>query len=155
MRQSLLTLLATAALVSAARDGCLHAFDKLSITNSCGDDLAIAKCLALHVSLESLDQIEQCFIAGGCDAADSLISAVWFAHECNANVEVEEEQQKQDLKKRATTESTDTTTAAAATTTDSTSSETSTSAAATTTDAATTDATTVCSGLEKSRIRLS
>ncbi|KAM3074172.1 hypothetical protein ACMFMF_006195 [Clarireedia jacksonii] len=133
-------------------DGCVQGnFKDLVIRNSCGDDLSIAKCLTSDVDLRSLSQIEQCFIAGGCDATDSSISAVWFSFECNAYEVPVEEVMRDDLKKRATetsgssskTEASTTTTTSAETTTSASSTSASSASAAA---ASTTSATSTTSG---------
>ncbi|KAB8289673.1 hypothetical protein EYC80_010586 [Monilinia laxa] len=143
MRPILFSLLASStAIVSAYEisksDGCMQGnFHDLVIRNSCGDDLSIVKCLAEDVDLRRLDQIEQCFIAGGCDAIDSTVSAVWFSYECNDRQGPVEEVMKEDLRKRATdSSSTSGSTASSSTTTSA-----STTAATTTSDASSTTAT--------------
>ncbi|KAF7951616.1 hypothetical protein EAE96_006918 [Botrytis aclada] len=150
----LLSLLASStAIVSAYQslmsDGCIQGnFHDLVIRNSCGDDLSIVKCLAEDVDLRHLDQIEQCFIAGGCDAIDSTVSAVWFSYECNDRQGPIEEFKKEDLRKRTTeTSSTAESTTQSATTMASSSSSTSasTTAATTTTSASTTASTSASS----------
>ncbi|CAD6446716.1 dfb1de92-0099-4982-b6cd-f4417d7d8b0a-CDS [Sclerotinia trifoliorum] len=104
----LFSFLASSAAVVSAHDslrsqGCIKGnFHDLVIRDSCGDDMSIAKCLAEDVDLRHLDQIEQCFIAGGCDAIDSTVSAVWFSYECNDRQGSVEEAMKEDLRKRAT-----------------------------------------------------
>ncbi|KAM3085955.1 hypothetical protein ACMFMG_003006 [Clarireedia jacksonii] len=159
MRHSLLTVFLSvpAATVLAldsqvVADGCVQGnFKDLVIRNSCGDDLSIAKCLTSDVDLRSLSQIEQCFIAGGCDATDSSISAVWFSFECNAYEVPVEEVMRDDLKKRATetsgssskTEASTTTTTSAETTTSASSTSASSASAAA---ASTTSATSTTSG---------
>ncbi|TGO70262.1 hypothetical protein BOTNAR_0002g00460 [Botryotinia narcissicola] len=151
MRPSLFSLLASStAIVSAYQslmsDGCIQGnFHDLVIRNSCGDDSSIVKCLAEDVDLRHLDQIEQCFIAGGCDAIDSTVSAVWFSYECNDRQGPVEEFAKEDLRKRATeTSSTSESTTESTTTTASSpsSSSASTTAGTTTTSASTTASTT-------------
>ncbi|TEY35153.1 hypothetical protein BOTCAL_0603g00040 [Botryotinia calthae] len=154
MRPILLSLLASStAIVSAYQslmsDGCIQGnFHDLVIRNSCGDDLSIVKCLAEDVDLRHLDQIEQCFIAGGCDAIDSTVSAVWFSYECNDRQGPVEEVMKENLRKRATeTSSTSesTTESTTTTTSSSSSSSASTTAATTTTSASTTTSTSASS----------
>ncbi|KAF7884530.1 uncharacterized protein EAF02_004866 [Botrytis sinoallii] len=135
MRPILLSLLASStAIVSAYQslmlDGCIQGnFHDLVIRNSCGDDLSIVKCLAEDVDLGHLDQIEQCFIAGGCDAIDSTVSAVWFSYESTETSSTAE----------STTESTATTASSSS------SSSASTTAATTTTSASTTASTSASS----------
>ncbi|KAM0179589.1 hypothetical protein ACHAPF_002873 [Botrytis cinerea] len=148
MRPILLSLLASStAIVSAYQslmsDGCIQGnFRDLVIRNSCGDDLSIVKCLAEDVDLRQLDQIEQCFIAGGCDAIDSAVSAVWFSYECNDRQGPVEEVMKEDLRKRVTeTSSTAESTTESTTTTASSSSSSSGSSSASTTAATTTTST--------------
>ncbi|PQE11080.1 hypothetical protein CJF31_00000847 [Rutstroemia sp. NJR-2017a BVV2] len=148
MRRSLLTAILSApaatvfAFEKAVGDGCVQGnFKDLVIRNSCGDDLSIAKCLTSDVDLRSLDQIEQCFIAGGCDAIDSIISAVWFSYECNAYEAPMEEVMGDDLRKRATDSSGSASTTGTSTTKASTSTATTTSAE-TTTSASSTSAST-------------
>ncbi|KAF5870217.1 uncharacterized protein Bfra_010363 [Botrytis fragariae] len=159
MRPILLSLLASStAIVSAYQslmsDGCIQGnFHDLVIRNSCGDDLSIVKCLAEDVDLRRLDQIEQCFIAGGCDAIDSTVSAVWFSYECNDRQGSVEEFKKEDLRKRATeTSSTAESTTESTTTTasSSSSSSASTTAATTTTSASTTASTTASTSASSS-----
>ncbi|THV55764.1 hypothetical protein BGAL_0003g00040 [Botrytis galanthina] len=150
MRPILLSLLASStAIVSAYQslmsDGCIQGnFHDLVIRNSCGDDLSIVKCLAEDVDLRHLDQIEQCFIAGGCDAIDSTVSAVWFSYECNDRQGSVEEFKKEDLRKRATeTSSTaESTTESTTTTASSSSSSSASTTAATTTTSSSTSGTT-------------
>ncbi|TGO19370.1 hypothetical protein BTUL_0004g00060 [Botrytis tulipae] len=151
MRPILLSSLASSTAIvyayqSLMSEGCIQGnFHDLVIRNSCGDDLSIVKCLAEDVDLRHLDQIEQCFIAGGCDAIDSTVSAVWFSYECNDRQEPVEEFMKEDLRKRATeTSSTAESTTESTTTTasSSSSSSASTTAATTTTSASTTASTT-------------
>ncbi|KAF7912721.1 uncharacterized protein EAF01_001742 [Botrytis porri] len=153
MRAILLSLLASStAIVSAYHslisDGCIQGnFHDLVIRNSCGDDLSIVKCLAEDVDLRHLDQIEQCFIAGGCDAIDSTVSAAWFSYECNDLQGSIEEFKKEDLRKRATeTSSTaESTTESTTTTASSSSSRSASTTAATTTISASTTASTSAS----------
>ncbi|RAL63831.1 hypothetical protein DID88_003474 [Monilinia fructigena] len=143
MRPIIFSLLASStAIVSAYEtsksDGCMQGnFHDLVIRNSCGDDLSIVKCLAEDVDLRRLDQIEQCFIAGGCDAIDSTVSAVWFSYECNDRQGPVEEVMKEDLRKRATESSS----TSESTTSSSTTTSASTTAATTTSDASSTTAT--------------
>ncbi|PQE21078.1 hypothetical protein CJF32_00005571 [Rutstroemia sp. NJR-2017a WRK4] len=151
MRRSLLTAILSApaatvfAFEQAIGDGCVQGnFKDLVIRNSCGDDLSIAKCLTSDVDLRSLDQIEQCFIAGGCDAIDSTISAVWFSYECNAYEAPMEEVMGDDLRKRATESSESASTTETSTTKASTSTAKTTSAE-TTTSASSTSASTASS----------
>ncbi|QSZ30421.1 hypothetical protein DSL72_004944 [Monilinia vaccinii-corymbosi] len=152
MRPILFSLLVSRAIVSAyespTSDGCMQGnFHDLVIRNSCGDDLSIVKCLAEDVDLRRLDQIEQCFIAGGCDAIDSTVSAVWFSYECNDRQGSVEELTKEDLRKRAAEASSTTTTASSsASTTATTASSTSgTITSATSSGTATSTSTLVCS----------
>ncbi|KAI9644751.1 hypothetical protein NHQ30_006778 [Ciborinia camelliae] len=143
MRPILFSLLASStgivsAYESLVPDGCIQGnFHDLVIRNSCGDDLSIVKCLAEDVDLRRLDQIEQCFIAGGCDAIDSTVSAVWFSYECNDRQGSIEEVMKEDLRKRAT-ETSSTSESTTASTTSKASSSTSSSSSSDTTTAATT-----------------
>ncbi|ESZ96463.1 hypothetical protein SBOR_3195 [Sclerotinia borealis F-4128] len=150
MRPIIFSLLVSSATIGSAykslmSDGCGQGnFHDLVIRNSCADDLSIVKCLAEDVDLRQLDQIKQCFIAGGCDAIDSTISAVWFSYECNDRQGPVEEAMKEDLRKRATETSstsestTESTTSEASTATSSTSTSASTTVATTTTSASTT-----------------
>ncbi|KAF7950905.1 uncharacterized protein EAE97_002457 [Botrytis byssoidea] len=154
MRPILLSLLASSTAIASAyqplmSDGCIQGnFHDLVIRNTCGDDLSIVKCLAEDVDLRHLDQIEQCFIAGGCDAIDSTVSAVWFSYECNDRQGPVEEFAKEDLRKRATeTSSTSESTTESTTTTASSSS---TTAATTTTSASTTASTTASTSASSS-----
>ncbi|KAJ8061006.1 hypothetical protein OCU04_010084 [Sclerotinia nivalis] len=142
----LFSFLASSAPVVSAYDslishGCIQGnFHDLVIRDSCGDDMSIAKCLAEDVDLRHLDQIEQCFIAGGCDAIDSTVSAVWFSYECNDPQGPVGDTRKEDLRKRATETSSTSESATASTTTASSStlSSASTTVATTTTSAFTT-----------------
>ncbi|KAF7854220.1 hypothetical protein EAF04_010517 [Stromatinia cepivora] len=143
----LFSFLASSAAVVSAYDslishGCIQGnFHDLVIRDSCGDDMSIAKCLAEDVDLRHLDQIEQCFIAGGCDAIDSTVSAVWFSYECNDRQGSVEDAMKEDLRKRASETSLTSESIATSTTTEassSTSSVVSTTAATTTTSTSTT-----------------
>ncbi|APA14611.1 hypothetical protein sscle_13g093810 [Sclerotinia sclerotiorum 1980 UF-70] len=141
----LFSFLASSAAVVFAHDslrshGCIQGnFHDLMIRDSCGDDMSIAKCLAEDVDLRHLDQIEQCFIAGGCDAIDSTVSAVWFSYECNDHQGSVEEVMKEDLRKRATESSStsESTTESTTTASSSTLSSASTTAATTTISAST------------------
>ncbi|KAF7895078.1 hypothetical protein EAF00_006892 [Botryotinia globosa] len=156
MRPILLSFLASSTAIvyayqSLMSEGCIQGnFHDLVIRNSCGDDLSIVKCLAEDVDLRNLDQIEQCFIAGGCDAIDSTVSAVWFSYECNDRQEPAEEFMKEDLRKRATetsstaeskTESTTTMASSSSSSSASTTAATTTTSASTTTTSASTTAT--------------
>ena len=99
MRSTFFLLAAGASCLSAAKLGCpQHLFNEIVARTSCGDSKSISKCLLSDIDLGRLDEIEQCYIAGGCSKADAKVGATWFAHEYRAEVREEDERE---LRRRA------------------------------------------------------
>jgi len=108
MRPNLLVLLASGALVSAT--GCAQGnINELAARTTCGGSKAIANCLSATADLRQLEDIEQCFIEGGCDSAEATAEALWFAFDCRA---AEAAEAQEELKRRADSSTTDDSTTA-------------------------------------------
>lgn len=96
--RAVLGFLATVAFVSATNASCINdSFEELVSKTSCGCSKKLSRCLSA-VNLTRSNQIEQCFIASGCEEADALNGATWFAHECQAEKTLEAQGE---LKRRA------------------------------------------------------
>lgn len=155
MRSFLLALLAGAATVSAAGTQCAQIeINELVSGTTCGCSKSITACLGRNVDLESLEEIQQCFVGGGCSETEAMEQAVLFAQDCHTETRAadrEELRKRQNNKlttgKTTATEAKTTTSAEATTTADTTSasaaaSSTTAAPSTTSTDSTTADSTT-------------
>jgi hypothetical protein len=103
MRSFLLALLAGAATVSAARTICAeNDISELVSRTTCGCSKSITACLGRNVDLESLAEVEQCFVGGGCSETEAMEQAVLFAQDCHTGKGPDD---REDLRKRQNTKS--------------------------------------------------
>ncbi|PMD64002.1 uncharacterized protein K444DRAFT_311156 [Hyaloscypha bicolor E] len=101
MRSFLLALFAGAAIVSASGTECAqNNLSELVSRTNCGCSKSITACLGRGVDLESLEEIEQCFVGGGCSGVNAAVEAVMFAQECHRERRAED---REDLRKRQAT----------------------------------------------------
>lgn len=97
--RSILVLFAGAAIVSASGTECAqNEISELVSRTTCGCPKLITACLGRNVDLESLEEIEQCFVDGGCSEKEATEQAVLFAQECHPETVAED---RDDLRKRA------------------------------------------------------
>jgi hypothetical protein len=84
MRSFLAALLTGVAIVSASGTRCAqNDLGELVSRTTCGCSKSIAACLGKGVDLESLEEIEECFVGGGCSGMNAAVEAVMIAQECH------------------------------------------------------------------------
>ena len=97
--RSILLLFAGAAIVSASGTKCAqNDIRELISRTTCGCPKSIIACVGRNVDLESFEEVEQCFVDGGCSDAEAMEQAVLFAQRCHSETVAED---RDDLRKRA------------------------------------------------------